>query len=66
MKIVIVEFSIFQSFTTDFPEYIVNELEKIQQKALLWKNSALKTKHEPLWNDFMPGGLKMLTFQTKL
>ena len=48
---------VFQSFITNIPKYIVNELEKIQ-KSFLWNNSTPKIKHETVCNDYKAGGLK--------
>ena len=41
---------VFQSFITTVPEYVVNELEKIQ-KTLWWNNSNPKINHETLCNN---------------
>ena len=41
---------VFQSFITTVPEYVVNELEKIQ-KILWWNNSTPKINHETLCNN---------------
>ena len=50
----------FKLFITTVLKYVVNELEK-------WlKRLFYGIKHETLCNDYKVGGLKMLTFQTKL
>ena len=41
---------VFQSFITTVPEYVVNELEKIQ-KTLWWNNSNPKINHATLCNN---------------
>ena len=46
---------VFQSFITNVPRHIVNELEKIQ-KAFFRKNSSPKIKHETLCNNYKGGG----------
>ena len=56
---------VFQSFTTAFPKYVVNELEKIQ-KAFLCNNSIPKIKHETLGNDYIAGGLKNVDISSKI
>ena len=43
---------------------IIKELEKIQN--YLWKNSSSKIKHKSLCYDYNAGGLKTVTFHTKL
>ena len=48
---------VFQSMITPAPRHIVNELERIQ-KAILWKNSSPKIKHETVCNDYKGEGLK--------
>ena len=42
---------VFQSLITTVPEYVVNELEKIQ-KAFLCNNSTSNIKHETLCNGY--------------
>ena len=50
-KIITISQIVFQSFITNDPEHIENELEKTQ-KTFLWKNPTPKIKHESLCNDY--------------
>ena len=56
---------VFQSLITTVPEYVVNELEKIQ-KAFLWNNSTSKIKHETLCNGYEAGRLKNVDNPNKI
>ena len=56
---------VFQLFIKTIPKHVINELEKIQ-KALLWKNSTPKIKHETIFNDNKTGGLKNVDIRNKI
>ena len=56
---------VFPSFITTVPKYIVNENEK-NTKAILWKNSTPKIKHEILCNYCKAGGSKNVDVLSKI
>ena len=56
---------VFPSFMTTVPKYIVNENGK-NTKAILWKNSTPKIKHEILCNYCKAGGSKNVDILSKI
>ena len=55
----------FQSFLTNVPKHIVNEIKKIQ-KAFFWNNSSSQVKHGTLCNDYETGGSKNVDITNKI
>ena len=56
---------ISQAFVTPIPNYVFNELEKIQ-KSFLWANSTSKIKRDTLCNDYKDGGLRNVDILKKI
>ena len=65
VKTIAISKIVFPSFMTTVPKYIVNENEK-NTKAILWKNSTPKTKHEILCNYCKAGGSKNVDILSKI
>ena len=55
----------FSTFVTPIPNYVLNELEKIQ-KSFLWENSTSKIKHNTLCNGYKNGDSKNVDILKKI